>query len=165
MLSIFAPLLFLVSTSSPCENASWTFQNDTTYHRYINGAVSVMYTPWVDEVRSLHFYDLYGKLTYSIEELQKADSTRVRLEFHPNGGVKLVEVFTNSASDGNRNVSRISLNSTNNPEHRIDNEIGSDGLEQTEGTRYYWKRNDNVWALPEVIKCQPVPEAYRGLGQ
>lgn len=158
-LTIVMAFISTIAVLAPLSSAEAQNAADTTYHHYINKKVSTKIYPWRDGSRNIELYNLYGALTYTHEDLHTAFRDSCHLQFYSNGAVERIAYREHSA-EGRLNV-EIHFGSTNEPErlrHRMQPWIKyAPPIE----THYYWHRTERRWQQPEVIRCQPVPEAFR----
>ena len=145
----FAPITGVGQTIAPALST----QADTTFHYFVNGAVSVIRTPWTNGACETILFDLYGAETYRIEEYRMSFSVIASLSFHENGGVKQAKISTNPGASMYHYESVITFNSTNTPEARHDTQWPAHSIEESMGKRYFWHRNEGKWMEKEVIKC------------
>jgi hypothetical protein len=72
-----------------------TATNEAIFHKYVNGAISVEITPWVDGKRNVILFDLYGQETIRMEEVRHSYTISIDLKFAQNGSVSKAIVHTN----------------------------------------------------------------------
>ncbi len=124
---------------------------DTTYHKYVNGRVSVKITPWVNSERKVLFYDLLGNETYSIDEVRHSYSIRVELKFAPNGSVGLAVVHINPGASMYWYETEIKFDTDNTPISKIDHKFPQ-GLDDIMGEKWvYWDKKSKMWKEQEVM--------------
>ncbi len=131
---------------------------DSSFHYYVNGSVSVAISPWQDGERSIVLYDLYGNESYRMVEAKRSYSVHVDLRFHENGALREALISSNPGASMYSYKSRISFDSTNTPLHRHDTQEPVMSLEDAEGKKYFWHRKQNRWAEKEIVKCMPGKE-------
>jgi hypothetical protein len=129
-------------------------KNDTIYHHYINGKISVKIHPWVNEEREIELFDLYGKLTFRTKDINKSYSVFNRLSFHSNGAVSKIEESNNPGASLYMYKSIMTFSTTNNPEVRTNHKWPSTLQDELESqTPWFWNKNTMQWVKQEVIEC------------
>lgn len=155
-------LFFLMVITTGCAAQSGTAStpnepSDSTVHHYVNGNISVIRTAWVDGSRETKFFNLKGDLTYTIEEARLSYQVSADLNFHENGGVKTVHIFTNPGASRFMYSSTIHFSTTNEPQWKLDKKTPAVSIEDAAGTKYFWHKKEKRWVKQEVISCAPVP--------
>lgn len=143
------------STAVAPANSNPTQIGDSTVHYYVNGKISVVRTPWEDGRRQTKLYDLYGELTYTIEETRLSYYVSAELKFYPNGAVETASIFTNPGASRFMHNSTIQFTSTNEPQWKVDKRTPAETIEDAMGDKYYWHKKEKRWAKQEVISCDP----------
>jgi len=135
-------------------------KNDTTYHKYVNGKLSVKITPWGDDGRRHQFfYDLYGNLTYEIEDVNLSYQDVCRIsQFHTNGAVKKVECTMNPGASRYWYESEMYFSTTNEPETRYNRQMPPDHIDMEEQRPWFWNKQTRQWHKQEIVKEQPIPQ-------
>lgn len=126
--------------------------NETILHKYVNGAVSVEITPWVNDERNVILYDLYGKETFRMEEVRHSYTIRAELVFAPNGSVSKAIVHTNPGASMYWYESEITFDTTNGPTGKIDHRYPQ-SLDDIMGEKWqYWDKKTKTWKVQEVME-------------
>lgn len=136
--------------------------NDTIRHYYVNGALSVLITPWENGKRQYFLYDLYSNVTYEMEEVQLSYQISIRLSFHKNGAVKTANIHTNPGASRYMHSSEITFGTTNDPLTKTSKRIPQDTIEEVmEANRpWFWNKRTKQWVRQEIVEEMdtPVPD-------
>jgi len=151
-MKLFPSLLLLILLS----NFSFS-QKDTTYHYYINGAVSVKIFPKEKNEQKIILYNLYGEPTYELKNIWHSYSVVNHLTFHENGAVKLVITSTNPGASRYMYKTETTFGSTNKPELQIHSKSPASLNEIMAEKPYFWNDKQKKWVQQEVIKCDNPP--------
>jgi hypothetical protein len=152
-----------IKPSSPTKKETKVVEapkNDTTFHYYINGKVSVKIHPWKDSKRTIELFDLYGKLTFSTEDINMSYTIFNHLHFHSNGAVSKIEESNNPGASLYMYKSIMTFSTTNNPELRTNHKWPSTMQDEFESQTkpWFWNKEKMQWVQQEVIECDnPVP--------
>lgn len=152
----------MMITSSGCAVSSDAVSTsnkmaDSTVHHYTNGKVSVIRTPWIDGKRETKLFNLKGDLTYTIEEARLSYQISADLNFHKNGGVETIHVFTNPGASRFMYSSTIHFSTINEPQWKVDKKTPALTIEDASGEKFFWHKKEKRWVKQEVISCDPVP--------
>ncbi len=133
--------------------------NDTLYHYYSNGKVSVKIHPWNNDKRTLELFDLYGNLTFHTEDVRSHYSIFNQLHFHANGAVSKIEESTNPGASLYHYTAIMTFSTTNQPEIRTNHQWPCTVAEQLESrTPWFWNKNTGQWVKQEVVIETNFPE-------
>lgn len=152
-----------IKPSSPTKKETKVVEapkNDTTFHYYINGKVSVKIHPWKDSKRTIELFDLYGKLTFRTEDINMSYTIFNHLHFHSNGAVLKIEESNNPGASLYMYKSIMTFSTTNNPELRTNHKWPSTMQDEFESQTkpWFWNKEKMQWVQQEVIECDnPVP--------
>lgn len=122
-------------------------------HSYVNGAPSVVITPWTDGRRRLILFNLYGDTTFTFEEIKA--QLRAELIFAGNGSVKTMVLTTPRGNNADRQRVQITFDGTNGPVVRTEED--PEGPDRRKSVSF-WDKKTREWRAQEVISCMPVPE-------
>lgn len=156
LLALLTAMLF--SFCSPASAQMYNTTTDSTVHYYVNGAISVIRTPWTEGRRETKFYDLNGELTYTIEEARMSYSVSASLKFYKNGGVEEAGIFTNPGASRYMYESTIYFSSTNEPIRKASRQVPADSIEAAMGDNYFWNKKEKRWIKQEIAICDPPRE-------
>lgn len=139
-----------------------TSQNDTIFHYYINGSVSVKIFPWENGERTIQLFNLYGKKTFETNDVKQSYSVFNHLSFHSNGGVSKIVESTNPGASMYMYEATMKFSSTNDPEIRTESKTPS-SLEEMMKDKipFFWNKNEKKWIKQEVVIEAEVPEEFR----
>jgi hypothetical protein len=127
-------------------------KNDTTFHYYINGKVSVKIHPWKNEKRTIELFDLYGNLTFRTEDINMSYSIFNHLHFHSNGAVSKIEESMNPGASMYMYKSIMTFSTTNNPEVRTNHKWPSTLEDEMESQiPWFWDKKTMQWVKQEII--------------
>lgn len=130
-------------------------ENQPVYHKYVNGATSVMITEWKDSRRQVILYDLKGEETYRMEEVRLSYSESVSLKFHSNGAVSEAHIHSNPGASRFWYETTIKFSTTNDPLSKISRQMPVESLDQYMKEKWvYWDKKTKQWKEQEVIGCQ-----------
>lgn len=156
LLSLLTAMLF--SFCSPASAQMYNTTTDSTVHYYVNGAISVIRTPWIEGRRETKLYDLNGELTYSIEEARMSYTVSASLKFYDNGGVEEAGIFTNPGASRFMYESTIYFSTTNEPIRMVNKKTPAVTIEDAMGDKFFWNKKEKRWVKQEIAICDPPRE-------
>jgi hypothetical protein len=126
--------------------------NEAIFHKYVNGAISVEITPWVDGKRNVILFDLYGQETIRMEEVRHSYTISIDLKFAQNGSVSKAIVHTNPGASMYWYESEITFDTTNGPTGKIDHKYPQ-SLDDIMGEKWqYWDKKTKTWKVQETME-------------
>jgi hypothetical protein len=126
--------------------------NEAIFHKYVNGAVSVEITPWVDGKRYVILFDLYGQETIRMEEVRHSYTINIDLAFAQNGSVSKAIVHTNPGASMYWYESEITFDTTNGPTGKIDHKYPQ-SLDDIMNEKWqYWDKKSKSWKVQETME-------------
>lgn len=131
--------------------------NDTTYHFYTNGALSVKITPWSEDSRNIYFYDGRGVQTFHLEDVRKSYSTTTSLKFHPNGAVSVAEIHDNPGASMYWYETEITFDTLNEPLVKYRRQMPPEHLDIEENLPWLWNKQKRQWVKQEIVKETSTP--------
>jgi len=153
MKTIFT-LIFIMSFSLSAFASTLDFiSNDTIYHRYVNGSLSVKITPWENDRRDIHLYNLQGEQTYQLEEVRMSFSVSHNITFAPNGGVVKIVSHINPGASRHWYQTTTTFDGTNQPIWQVDETFPMESVAPP--VKKYWHHIDKRWVRQEIVMCQP----------
>lgn len=131
---------------------------DSTVYYYKNTSKpSVVMTDWnAENRRFVRFYDPYGQITFTIEDIRSSYSSITELrQFHENGAVALSTITLNP--DGSRfwYTSNLTFGINNEPLWKEDVQHPQEHVVYPGSNKFFWKNGQ--WIKQEIIHEQPVP--------
>lgn len=132
-------------------------QNDTTYHYYDSGKLSVKITPWSEGKRKLFFYDLKGAQTFELEDVRMSYSITTQLKFHPNGAASVAEIHTNPGASRYWYETEITFDTANEPLLRYDRQMPQERIDLEENLPSFWNKQKQQWVKQEIVKETSTP--------
>lgn len=127
--------------------------NDTIYHRYVNGSLSVKITPWENDRRNILLYNLQGEQTYQLEEVRMSYSVSHNITFAQNGGVVKIETHMNPGASLNWYETTTTFDGINQPLWQVDETFPMESVALP--VKKYWHKIDKRWVRQEIVMCQP----------
>jgi hypothetical protein len=127
--------------------------NDTIYHRYVNGSLSVKITPWENDRRNILLYNLQGEQTYQLEEIRMSYSVSHNITFAENGGVVKVVSHMNPGASRHWYQTTTTFDGTNQPLWQVDETFPMESVALP--VKKYWHKIDKRWVRQEIVMCQP----------
>lgn len=137
--------------------ASQKPQNDTIYHYYTNGKISVKIHPWIDSERRIQFFDLYGHQTFETKDIWQSYSVTNRLFFHENGAVSKIEESTNPGASMYMYEATMTFSTTNDPLVKTTRKHPSTLDEILNERPWFWNKKAKAWVQQEVVKETNTP--------
>jgi hypothetical protein len=125
---------------------------DTIKHFYINKKISVVITPKHDGKRLYQLYDLYGNLTYEMEEIRLSYSQSINLSFHENGAVKKAKIHFNPGASLHWYETEIIFDTTNEPLLKTETQMPVRSALQSLEKPMFWDKKEKRWIKQEIIK-------------
>lgn len=132
-------------------------KNDTTYHYYSNGKLSVKITPWYEGTRKLFFYDLKGSQTFELEDVRHSYSITTQLKFHPNGAASKAEIHNNPGASRYWYETEITFDTTNEPLVKSSRQMPPEHLDLEENLPSFWNKQKQQWIKQEIVKETSTP--------
>ncbi len=146
---------------TPAEIATNERMNDTLFHYYVNGKVSVKIFPWENDSRKIRLFDLYGNLTFETEDIRKSYTQFNQLSFHPNGGVSVINESTNPGASMYMYHATMTFSTTNQPIMRTQGKTPA-SLEDVMEEQIPWfcNKQKGAWVKQEVSQETEMPSEY-----
>jgi hypothetical protein len=133
--------------------------NDTLYHYYINGSISVKIHPWTNDKRTIELFDLYGQKTFSTEDIRLSYTQFNQLHFHPNGAVSKIEESYNPGASLYHYTAVMTFGTTNDPIIRTHQQWPSTVEEHMKGQLpWFWNKKNQQWVQQEIVIETSTPE-------
>jgi hypothetical protein len=111
-----------------------------------SGKLSLIITPWIDEKRKLIFYDPFGVVQYTQEDVRHSYSIISEVKgFHPNGAVAKISVHNNPGASMYWSEAEITFGLNNDPEWKAVMTYPVQSLEQNLNNHYYWDKKAGTW--------------------
>lgn len=147
--------LFFVLYFSLSSIASLTtfVTNDTVYHHYVNGRLSVKITPWENDRRNIFLYNLQGEQTYDLEEIRMSFSVSHNITFAQNGGVVKILTHMNPGASLNWYQTTTTFDGTSQPLWQVDETFPMESVAPP--VKKYWHRVEKRWMQQEIMICNP----------
>jgi hypothetical protein len=131
--------------------------NDTIKHFYINKKISVLISPWKDGKRQYFLYDLYGNVTYEMEEIRLSYQQSISLKFHENGAVSVAKINLNPGASRYWYETEITFDSVNEPIHKKSVQLPVESVVQHMEKPELWDRMNKKWIKQEIIREYNTP--------
>lgn len=146
---------------APAETAINVTMNDTLFHRYVNGKVSVKIFPWENNSRKIQLFDLYGNLTFETEDIRRSYTQFNELSFHSNGGVSVINESSNPGASMYMYHATMTFSTTNQPILRTQGKTPA-SLEDMmeEQIPWFWNKQKGAWVKQEVSQETEMPSEY-----
>jgi hypothetical protein len=132
--------------------------NDTIKHFYVNKKISVLITPWKDGKRQYFLYDLYGNVTYEMEEIRLSYQQSISLKFHENGAVSAAKINLNPGASRYWYETEITFDSVNEPIHKKSVQLPVESVVQYMEKPEMWDRMNKRWIKQEIIREYNTPD-------
>ncbi|MFM9984362.1 MAG: hypothetical protein ACKVOK_03970 [Flavobacteriales bacterium] len=108
--------------------------------------LSLLITPWKEDKRELIFYDPFGNIQYTQEDVRHSYSNISEVKsFHPNGAVAKISVHNNPGASMYWSESEITFGINNDPEWMVVMTYPVHNLEQNLNNHYYWDKKTGNW--------------------
>lgn len=143
-------ILLTISFSSVASTINF-INNDTIYHHYVNGSLSVKITPWENGVRNIYLYNLKGEQTYHLEEVRMSFSVSHNITFAENGGVVKIISHINPGASQHWYETTTTFDGTNEPLWQVDETFPMESVALP--IKKYWNNKEKDWVRQEVIRC------------
>ncbi|MCC6384084.1 MAG: hypothetical protein LC117_05155 [Bacteroidia bacterium] len=122
--------------------------------------LSVEISSWVDQKRTLRFFNPKGEETYTIEDVRKSYSSVSRIEkMHDNGACKLVEISFNPGASMYWYETEIIFDEDNVPLWKTETQLPEMSSAQSLNNKWWWNKSENKWIRQESVLEQPVPDS------
>lgn len=148
----------LKQKETPQKQKPRTPANDTTYHYYTNGKISVKITPWQESKRQLYFYDLKGVKTFELEDVRHSYSITTHLKFHPNGAASKAEIHNNPGASRYWYETKITFDTTNEPLVKYSRQMPPEHLDLEGNLPSFWNKQKQQWVKQEIVKETSTPD-------
>jgi outer membrane murein-binding lipoprotein Lpp len=126
-------------------------ENDTIFHYYVNGKVSVKIHPWKDSKRKIELFDLYGRQTFETEDIRMSYSVGNTLYFHKNGAVSKIEESMNPGASMYMYYATMTFSTTNDPEVRTSRKQPESLQDQLKQVPEFWDKKARKWVKQEIV--------------
>jgi hypothetical protein len=150
--SIFISTLFLMLVLQTKASTN----NDTMYHYFSNGNLSVKIEPMSDR-QLIRIYNLKGEEVYQLENVRMSYSVSNKITFRANGSVEKVNTHTNPGASMYFYESEILFDTDNTPTFMRSFRKPTMSINDAMGDKYLWDINKGGWVKQEIVACQPVP--------
>jgi len=126
-------------------------KDDTTFHKYKNGKISVKIFPWRDSKRKIILYNPKGEKTYEFEDIRLSYSNHTTLKFRNDGSVESSNTHMNPGASMYWYETDITFDNYNTPLVKKETEMPMTRLDRMQ-LPYFWNKEKNQWVQQEIIK-------------
>lgn len=113
---------------------------------YKSGKLSLVITPWKDDLRELIFYDPFGNITYTQEDVRHSYSSVSEVKgYHSNGAVSGISVHNNPGASMYWSEAFITFNDSNEPLSKTVTTYPMQTIQQNMDNIYLWDRSKGDW--------------------
>ncbi len=123
--------------------------NDTTYHYFSDGKLSVIIAPRADR-QKIWIYLPNGEVIYELENIRLSYSCYNELVFRKNGSVEKVISSLNPGASMYMYSSVIHFDERNEPRYKIDEKTPST-LEEHMNNKSLWDSKNRRWVKQEIV--------------
>lgn len=136
---------------SPQLSGKQPLQQDTVYHYYTNGKISLKIFPIVNNEKVIQLFDLYGNKTYEDKEIHKSYSKGFQYRFHENGAVSSIEESFNPGASMYMYFATMTFDSVNQPLLRTESKYPSTLEEELNKQPLFWNKSKGEWQIQEIV--------------
>jgi len=129
--------------------------NDTIYHRFLDGRLSVKIAPRSDR-QKIWIYLPTGEVIYELENIHLSYSSYNELFFRKNGALEKIINHFNPGASLYMYKTYIFFDEGNEPKYKIDEKMPSTLEEQT-NNKSLWDRENRRWIKQEIVKETNTP--------
>jgi hypothetical protein len=133
--------------------------NDTIYHRFKDGRISVKVAPRADK-QMIWIYKPQGYVIYTLENVRMSYSISNTLHFRTDGSLEKVTTSTNPGASMYMYKTTTHFDQTNEPTYKIEEKWPSTLAEMMDNT-WLWKSNEKRWIKQTVAEETEIPKVYR----
>ncbi|MFN4198859.1 MAG: hypothetical protein ACK4FS_07530 [Flavobacterium sp.] len=130
--------------------------NDTAYHYFKNGRLSVkVYPP--SERQKILIYHYSGSIIQEYENVRMSYSVSHRFHFRDDGSVEKIMIHSNPGASRYWHESEVHFETDNEPRYMIHYQKPLERVEDSFGQKYLWNRQQKQWIKQEIIRETIMP--------
>lgn len=131
--------------------------NDTTYHYFKDGRLSVKVYPPSDRQKIL-IYHYSGSVIQEYENVRMSYSVSHRFHFRDDGSVEKIMIHSNPGASRYWYESEVHFETDNEPRYMIHYQKPFERVEDSFGQKYLWNRQQKQWIRQEIVRETIMPK-------
>jgi hypothetical protein len=147
----------IIITPKPIENKRKPIE-DTIYHYYKDGKISVKVSPRVDGRQAVFIYGKKGELHLQLESVFLSYSVSHDLRFRADGSLEKIKEHHNPGASMYWSECELTFSQWNMPQWKSCQQYPIRSLDDYNNNRYYWDVNNKTWVKQEIVREQNVPQ-------